>query len=111
MAGFSHISMVFLPSRIPSKALVIYPDFDIGLGDAHAGLYCAQPELTPDWEQGAFLYNDNFKVIRYPVRIVQHWFSHNAKPARFAVMGGGSRFVGLVLGRGPRLVAPDVLRR
>jgi hypothetical protein len=50
----------------PSKALIMPSSYDIGLGDAHAGLYCAQPELTPDWEQGAFLLNDNFKVIRFP---------------------------------------------
>lgn len=55
-----------LAIRDPSSTLVVYPGFDIGIGDTHAGLIGAQPELTPEWEQGAFLLNDNFKVIRFP---------------------------------------------
>ena len=48
------------PLRIPS-------DHEIGFGDGHAGLYSVTGKNpTPDFPEGAFLYNDNFKIIKYP---------------------------------------------
>lgn len=54
-----------LAIRDPTKALVIYPGFDIGFGDTHAGLYGGHKSKTPDWPEGAFLLNDNFRVVRF----------------------------------------------
>jgi hypothetical protein len=55
-----------LAIRDPGTAFVMYPGFDIGIGDTHAGLITAQQNLTPEFPQGAFLYSDNFRVVRYP---------------------------------------------
>ena len=47
------------PYRIPDN-------IELGFGDGHSGLYSSSGKNpTPDFPEGAFLYNDNFMIIKY----------------------------------------------
>ena len=47
------------PHRIPK-------DVEIGFGDGHAGLYSSSgANQSPDFPEGAFILNDNFRIVKY----------------------------------------------